>query len=311
MNIILVTGGTGFVGSNLCSRLVLDSNNYVICLDNLYSSSVSNISHLLSADNFKFVQHDVINPYIAKVNEIYHLACPASPTHYQRDPIYTTKTSVIGSLNMLELAKQCNAKILLTSTSEIYGDPLVHPQIESYWGNVNTTGIRSCYDEGKRCAESLFADYHRVYDVDTKIVRLFNTYGPGMAPDDGRVVSNFIVQSLQKQNLTIYGDGSQTRSFQYVDDLTNGLILMMASTESGPINIGNPGEFTIGELANKIIELTGAAVSIINAPLPLDDPKQRKPDITLAKNKLNWQPHVQLTQGLAYTVSYFERLLQL
>lgn len=307
MKKILVTGGAGFIGSHLCDRLLREGND-VICLDNYFTGSKDNISHLLGNDHFELVRHDVINPYHAEVDEIYNLACPASPPHYQYNPIKTIKTSVMGAINMLGLAKRTRAKILQASTSEVYGDPAIHPQVESYWGNVNPIGIRSCYDEGKRCAETLFMDYHRQNGVRIKIIRIFNTYGPRMNPNDGRVVSNFIVQALKGEDITIYGDGTQTRSFQYVDDLIEVMIRMMATRDDfiGPVNTGNPGEFTMLELAQKIIELTGSRSKIVYRPLPGDDPKQRKPDITLAKEKLDWEPKIRLEEGLKRTIAYFE-----
>lgn len=307
MKKILVTGGAGFIGSHLCDRLLREEND-VICLDNYFTGSKDNIRHLLGNDHFELVRHDVINPYHAEVDEIYNLACPASPPHYQYNPIKTIKTSVMGAINMLGLAKRTRAKILQASTSEVYGDPAIHPQVESYWGNVNPIGIRSCYDEGKRCAETLFMDYHRQNGVRIKIIRIFNTYGPRMNPNDGRVVSNFIVQALKGEDITIYGDGTQTRSFQYVDDLIEVMIRMMATRDDfiGPVNTGNPGEFTMLELAQKIIELTGSRSKIVYRPLPGDDPKQRKPDITLAKEKLDWEPKIRLEEGLKRTIAYFE-----
>ena len=307
MKKILVTGGAGFIGSHLCGRLLREGND-VICLDNYFTGSKDNIRHLLGNDHFELVRHDVINPYHAEVDEIYNLACPASPPHYQYNPIKTIKTSVMGAINMLGLAKRTRAKILQASTSEVYGDPAIHPQVESYWGNVNPIGIRSCYDEGKRCAETLFMDYHRQNGVRIKIIRIFNTYGPRMNPNDGRVVSNFIVQALKGEDITIYGDGTQTRSFQYVDDLIEVMIRMMATRDDfiGPVNTGNPGEFTMLELAQKIIELTGSRSKIVYRPLPGDDPKQRKPDITLAKEKLDWEPKIRLEEGLKRTIAYFE-----
>ena len=307
MKKILVTGGAGFIGSHLCDRLLREGND-VICLDNYFTGSKDNIRHLLGNDHFELVRHDVINPYHAEVDEIYNLACPASPPHYQYNPIKTIKTSVMGAINMLGLAKRTRAKILQASTSEVYGDPAIHPQVESYWGNVNPIGIRSCYDEGKRCAETLFMDYHRQNGVRIKIIRIFNTYGPRMNPNDGRVVSNFIVQALKGEDITIYGDGTQTRSFQYVDDLIEVMIRMMATRDDfiGPVNTGNPGEFTMLELAQKIIELTGSRSKIVYRPLPGDDPKQRKPDITLAKEKLDWEPKIRLAEGLKRTIAYFE-----
>lgn len=311
MKKILVTGGAGFVGSHLCERLLNEGNN-VICLDNYFTGDKRNILHLMDNHLFEVVRHDVIMPYFAEVDQIYNLACPASPIHYQYNPIKTTKTSVMGAINMLGLAKRIKATILQASTSEVYGDPEVHPQREEYWGHVNPIGIRSCYDEGKRCAETLFMDYHNQNNVDIKIIRIFNTYGPRMHPNDGRVVSNFIIQALQNKDITIYGDGSQSRSFQYVDDLVEGTISMMNSKDFiGPVNIGNPNEFTILELAQKIIELTGSKSKIINLPMPSDDPTQRQPDISLAKEKLNnWEPKVQLNEGLTETIRYFEQLLK-
>jgi len=307
---VLVTGGSGFIGSHLCTRL-LDSGCDVLCLDNLYSGEKDNIAHLLDSPYFEFVRHDVTFPFYAEVDEIYNLACPASPIHYQRDPVQTTKTSVHGAINMLGLAKRTGAKILQASTSEVYGDPEIHPQTEDYWGNVNPIGIRSCYDEGKRCAETLFMDYHRQHQVKTKIVRIFNTYGPRMHPNDGRVVSNFIVQALQGQDITIYGDGSQTRSFCYVDDLVTGLMLMMESNDSvtGPINLGNPVEQTIKELSSQIVAMVGSKSKIIFKDMPQDDPKRRKPDISQAKNLLNWSPACELEVGLNETINYFRSQL--
>ena len=296
---ILVTGGAGFIGSHLCTRLV-EEDNEVICLDNFYTGSRENVEHLLGNKNFKLIQHNIIDPFWTDVDEIYNLACPASPIHYQLNPIQTTKVSVIGAINMLELARRSNAKILQASTSEIYGDPDVHPQVEGYWGNVNTVGTRSCYDEGKRCAETLFTDYFRQYNIKIKIVRIFNTYGPRMQPNDGRVVSNFFKQALSGEDSTIYGDGSQTRSFQYVDDLIEGFIRMMNSKDSftGPVNLGNPGEYTIREIAEKIIEITNSDSQIKYYPLPNDDPRRRKPDISLAKEQLGWEPKISLDEGL-------------
>ena len=303
---VLVTGGAGFIGSHLCARL-LDEGNEVLCVDNLYSSRKRNIVHLLDHPMFDFQRHDVTFPLYVEVDEIYSLACPASPVHYQRDPVQTTKTSVHGSINMLGLAKRTNAKILLTSTSEVYGDPEVHPQVETYWGNVNPIGIRSCYDEGKRCAETLFFDYRRQHGMDAKVVRLFNTYGPRMALDDGRVVSNFIVQALKGEEITIFGSGEQTRSFCYVDDTVDALRRMMDTPAevSGPVNVGNPGEFTMLELANEVLTQTGSESKIKFHPLPLDDPRRRKPDITLAKGLLEWEPRVPLADGLGPTIEYF------
>ncbi|GAB6394436.1 MAG: SDR family oxidoreductase [Bacteroidales bacterium] len=309
MKQILVTGGAGFIGSHLCERL-LHEGNIVICMDNYFTGRKQNIIHLLGNPNFELVRHDVTFPYYVEVDEIYNLACPASPVHYQYDPVSTVKTSVIGAINMLGLAKRIKARILQASTSEVYGDPTVHPQEENYWGNVNPIGIRSCYDEGKRCAETLFMDYHRQNKVDVKIVRIFNTYGPRMRPDDGRVVSNFIIQALKGEDLTVYGDGTQTRSFQYVDDLVEGLAGMMATEHfTGPVNLGNPREFTMLELAEQVIRLTGSSSQITFLPLPSDDPKQRKPDIRLAKEKLNgWEPKVSLEEGLNPTIEYFRNI---
>ena len=311
MKRILVTGGAGFIGSHLCERLLKEGND-VICLDNFFTGSKKNIVHLLDNKYFELVRHDVIDPYKAEVDEIYNLACPASPIHYQYNPIKTVKTSVMGAINMLGLAKRLKAKILQASTSEVYGDPAIHPQVESYWGNVNCFGPRSCYDEGKRLAETLFLNYHTQNNVKIKIIRIFNTYGPRMHPNDGRVVSSFIVQALTNKPITIYGDGSQTRSFQYVDDLLNGMIKMMNSDDSfiGPVNIGNPGEFTIKQLAEKVIDMTGSKSQIVYEPLPGDDPVRRKPDISLAMEKLDWQPVVKLEQGLANTIAYFDELLK-
>ncbi|GAB1358495.1 SDR family oxidoreductase [Porphyromonadaceae bacterium] len=308
MKRILITGGAGFIGSHLCERL-LNEGNDVICLDNYFTGSKMNVLHLVGNPRFEIVRHDVTTPYYAEVDEIYNLACPASPIHYQYNPIKTTKTSVMGAINMLGLAKRTRAKILQASTSEVYGDPAIHPQVEEYWGNVNPIGVRSCYDEGKRCAETLFMDYYRQNGVKIKIVRIFNTYGPRMHPNDGRVVSNFIVQALKGKNITIYGEGNQTRSFQYVDDLVEGMIRMMASPNDfiGPVNIGNPGEFTIRELAEKVIELTGSRSKLIYEPLPSDDPKQRRPDIALANKMLSgWEPLIHLEEGLIKTIDYFK-----
>lgn len=307
MKKILVSGGAGFIGSHLCTRLIRDGH-YVICLDNLFTGSEDNIIHLKSNPAFEFVRHDVEVPFEAEVDEIYNLACPASPIHYQYDAIKTIRTSVLGAINMLELAKKADAKIMQASTSEVYGDPVVHPQVESYWGNVNPIGIRSCYDEGKRCSETLFMDYHRQNGVRIKIIRIFNTYGPRMLPDDGRVVSNFVVQALRNEDITIYGSGRQTRSFQYVDDLIEGMVRMMNSEDDfiGPINLGNPNEFSILELAEKIISLTDSQSKLIFKPLPHDDPKQRQPDITLAKDKLGWQPTIELEEGLCQMIEYFK-----
>lgn len=310
MKRILVTGGAGFVGSHLCERLINDGND-VICLDNYYTGSKSNVYNLINNPRFELVRHDVILPYYAEVDEIYNLACPASPIHYQHDPIQTVKTSFLGAFNMLGLAKRTGAKILQASTSEVYGDPIIHPQIESYWGNVNPIGIRSNYDEGKRIAETLFMDYHRQHNINIKIIRIFNTYGTNMNPNDGRVVSNFIVQALNNENITIYGDGTQTRSFQYVDDLIEGMTRMMDTDNSiiVPVNIGNPTEFTILELAEKIIKLTKSKSKIIFNPLPQDDPTQRKPNIEYAKKILNWEPKIQLDEGLLKTIEYFKSIL--
>jgi UDP-glucuronate decarboxylase len=311
MKKILVTGGAGFIGSHLCERLLKEGNE-VICLDNYFTGSKRNIVHLLDNPYFELVRHDVCTPYFIEVDQIYNLACPASPIHYQYNPIKTIKTSVMGALNMLGLAKRINARILQASTSEVYGDPMVHPQVETYWGNVNPIGERSCYDEGKRCAETLFFDYYKQNNVDIKIIRIFNTYGPKMHPNDGRVVSNFIVQALKGEDITVAGDGSQTRSFQYVDDLLEGMIRMMQTDKgfTGPVNIGNPNEFTILELAKKVIELTGSKSKIKYIPLPSDDPTQRKPDISLAKKKLSWQPTIQLNKGLTKTIEYFDATLR-
>ena len=310
MKKILVTGGAGFIGSHLCKKLTLQGN-HVLCVDNYFTGSYKNIRELFDYKNFEVIRQDVCFPLYVEVDEIYNLACPASPVHYQHDPIQTMKTSILGAYNMLGLAKRTGAKILQASTSEIYGDPEVHPQIESYWGNVNPIGPRSCYDEGKRAAETLFMDYHKIHGVKTKIVRIFNTYGPNMSKDDGRVVSNFINQALNNEDITIYGDGSQTRSFQYIDDLIDGLMKMMASSDSitGPINIGNPNEFTMLELAVKVIELTESKSKIVFLPLPQDDPKQRQPNISLARNELLWKPTIQLERGLMETISYFKKTL--
>jgi UDP-glucuronate decarboxylase len=312
MKRILVTGGAGFVGSHLCERL-LDEGNLVICLDNYFTGDKRNIVHLMNNPMFELVRHDVIMPYFVEVDQIYNLACPASPIHYQYNPIKTIKTSVMGAINMLGLAKRIKARILQASTSEVYGDPQVHPQTESYWGHVNPIGIRSCYDEGKRCAETLFMDYHNQNNVDIKIIRIFNTYGPRMHPNDGRVVSNFIIQALKNQDITVYGDGQQSRSFQYVDDLVEGMIRMMNSENGfiGPVNIGNPNEFTILELAEKVIKLTNSKSKIIHLKAPQDDPTQRQPNIKLAKEKLNgWEPKIQLEQGLVKTIDYFNALIK-
>ena len=311
MKRILVTGGAGFVGSHLCKRL-LDEGNEVICLDNYFTGSKSNILDLLNNPFFEIVRHDITEPYFAEVDEIYNLACPASPVHYQYNPIKTIKTSVLGAINVLGLAKRVKARVLQASTSEVYGDPHVHPQSESYWGNVNPIGLSSCYDEGKRCAETLFVDYHLQNNVDIKIIRIFNTYGPNMNPNDGRVVSNFIVQALNGEDITIFGDGSQTRSFQYVDDLVEGMIRMMNSEKEflGPVNLGNPNEFTMIELAEKILEFTRSKSKIIHMPLPQDDPKQRQPDISLAQEKLKgWKPNIELEEGLVKTIEYFKGII--
>lgn len=308
---ILITGGAGFLGSHLCERL-LSEGYEVLCVDNFYTGRRANIAHLLSNPYFEVMRHDICFPLYVEVDEIYNLACPASPIHYQFDPVQTTKTSVHGAINMLGLAKRLKIKILQASTSEVYGDPTVHPQPETYWGNVNPIGLRSCYDEGKRCAETLFFDYHRQHKLKIKVARIFNTYGPRMHPNDGRVVSNFIMQALRGEDITVYGDGSQTRSFCYVDDMIEGLVRLMNSPDdfTGPVNLGNPVEFTILELAEKVIELTGSKSGIVFKPLPADDPKQRQPDITLAKERLNWQPAVPLTDGLQKTIEYFRLLIK-
>jgi len=309
---ILVTGGAGFIGSHLCKDLLKDGHQ-VICVDNFYSCDRRNIFNLLENPRFELIRHDVNFPLYVEVDEIYNLACPASPVHYQRDPVQTTKTNVIGAINMLGLAKRVKAKILQASTSEVYADPQIHPQPESYWGHVNPSGIRSCYDEGKRCAETLFFDYNRQHDLDIRVVRIFNTYGPKMHPEDGRVVSNFIVQALTHQDITIYGDGSQTRSFQYVDDLIIGMRLMMDNTENflGPVNLGNPGEFSIRELAELVLEAIPESRSkMVFKSLPLDDPTQRKPDISVAETKLNWVPKTPLKDGLKATIEYFKQVIQ-
>lgn len=307
---ILITGGAGFLGSNLAERLLSDGNE-VIVADNFYTGTKDNIAHLLDDPHFELIRHNITFPLYLEVDEIYNLACPASPVHYQHDPVQTTKTSVHGAINMLGLAKRVKAKILQASTSEVYGDPEVHPQTEDYWGRVNCTGIRACYDEGKRCAETLFFDYWRQYQLKIKVIRIFNTYGPKMHPNDGRVVSNFIVQALQNQDITLYGDGEQTRSFCFVDDLLEGMVRMMNSDDSfiGPVNLGNPEEFTIKQLAEKVIRLTGSSSKISYEALPQDDPKQRRPDISLAKEKLQWQPSIKLEEGLKKTIAYFEKLL--
>jgi UDP-glucuronate decarboxylase len=310
MNRILVTGGAGFLGSHLCDRLIKDGHD-VLCLDNFFTGSKQNIAHLIGNPNFELMRHDVTYPLSVEVDQIFNLACPASPIHYQLDPVQTTKTSVHGAINVLDLALRLKARVFQASTSEVYGDPEQHPQQESYWGRVNPIGPRSCYDEGKRCAETLYFDYHRQYNLDIKVVRIFNTYGPRMHPNDGRVVSNFIVQALKGENITMYGTGSQTRSFCYVDDLIEGFVRMMATEKgvTGPINLGNPGEFTMLELAEKVIQLTGSKSKLVFMPLPTDDPKQRQPDITLAKENLGWQPKVNLEDGLKETISYFKKLL--
>jgi UDP-glucuronate decarboxylase len=307
---ILVTGGAGFLGSHLCDRLIGRGED-VLCVDNFFTGTKRNVEHLLGNSRFELVRHDVTFPLYVEVDRIFNLACPASPIHYQFDPVQTTKTSVHGAINMLGLAKRVKARILQASTSEVYGDPEVHPQPESYWGRVNCVGTRSCYDEGKRCAETLFFDYQRQHGLDIKVIRIFNTYGPRMHPNDGRVVSNFVVQALRGEDLTIYGDGSQTRSFCYVDDLIEGMLRMMDSEKGfhGPVNLGNPGEFTMRELAEKVIRLTGSKSRLVNKPLPPDDPKQRKPDISLAGDKLGWAPKVPLEDGLKETITYFKKLL--
>jgi UDP-glucuronate decarboxylase len=307
---VLVTGGAGFLGSHLCERLLAEGKD-VICLDNFYSGTKDNIAHLMREPHFELMRHDVTFPLYVEVDEIFNLACPASPVHYQRDPVQTTKTSVHGAINMLGLAKRTKARILQASTSEVYGDPEIHPQPESYWGRVNPLGIRSCYDEGKRCAETLFFDYHRQHKLDIKVVRIFNTYGPRMHPNDGRVVSNFVVQALRGEDITIYGDGSQTRSFCFVDDLIEGLMRMMVSPAevTGPINIGNPSEFSILELAETVLRLVGGSSKLVRMPLPQDDPKQRQPDIAMAKRILGWEPRVQLEDGLTQTIGYFRTFL--
>ena len=309
MKRILVSGGAGFIGSHLCTRLVNEGHD-VICLDNFFTGSKDNIKHLMGNHHFEVVRHDVTYPYSAEVDEIYNLACPASPIHYQHDPIQTAKTSVMGAINMLGLAMRLDAKILQASTSEVYGDPIIHPQPESYWGNVNPVGYRSCYDEGKRCAETLFMDYYRQNQTRIKIIRIFNTYGPRMLPNDGRVVSNFIIQALNNEDITIYGDGKQTLSFQYIDDLIEGMVRMMDTEDdfTGPINIGNPNEFPVLELAERVIRMTGSTSKIVFKPLPTDDPKQRQPDIKLAKEKLGWQPTVELEDGLKRMIEYFKNV---
>jgi len=307
---ILVTGGAGFLGSHLCDRLLRDGHD-VLCLDNFFTGTKANVDHLLDHPRFELMRHDVTFPLYVEVDQIYNLACPASPVHYQHDPVQTTKTSVHGAINMLGLAKRLRARIFQASTSEVYGDPAVHPQTESYWGNVNPIGIRSCYDEGKRCAETLFFDYHRQHALQIKVARIFNTYGPRMHPNDGRVVSNFIVQALKGEDITLYGEGQQTRSFCYVSDLIEGFVRFMATDAAftGPVNLGNPVEFTIRQLAEMVVELTGAKSKIVHRPLPADDPMQRKPDIALARSKLNWEPVVPLREGLVQTIAYFDQLL--
>jgi UDP-glucuronate decarboxylase len=310
MKRILVTGGSGFLGSHLCERLLREDHE-VLCVDNYFTGRRENIEHLIGHKRFDLMRHDITFPLYVEVDQIYNLACPASPVHYQFDPVQTTKTSVIGAINMLGLAKRVKARILQASTSEVYGDPAVHPQTEDYWGNVNPIGIRSCYDEGKRCAETLFFDYNRQHKLDVKVMRIFNTYGPRMHPNDGRVVSNFIVQALKGENITIYGDGSQTRSFCYVDDLIDGMVRLMNSRDgfTGPVNVGNPGEFTMLELAEKVLTQVGGPSKIVFMPLPQDDPKQRQPDIRLAKSELGWEPRVRLDDGLRETIAYFRNLL--
>ena len=307
---ILVTGGAGFIGSHLCKKL-LELNNEVICMDNFFTGTKDNIAQLFDNPSFEVMRHDVVLPYSLEADEIYNLACPASPTHYQFDGVQTIKTSVMGAINALDMARRTRAKVLQTSTSEVYGDPTIHPQVESYWGNVNPIGIRSCYDEGKRCAETLFMDYHRMNNVRIKLIRIFNTYGPNMDPEDGRVVSNFIIQCLKGKDITIYGDGSQTRSFQYIDDLIDAMVKMMATSDSftGPVNIGNPNEMSMVDLANLIIELTNSKSKIVFSDLPLDDPRKRKPDISLAKQALNWEPKVPVREGLLATIEYFKKII--
>ena len=306
----LITGGAGFIGSHICERL-LDRGEEVLCLDNFFTGDKRNVEHLLGHPRFELIRHDVTEPILLEVDRIYNMACPASPVHYQYNPIKTVKTNVMGAMNMLGVASRVKARILQASTSEVYGDPHVHPQVEAYWGNVNTIGIRSCYDEGKRVAETLFFDYHRQNKVDIRVARIFNTYGPRMDPDDGRVVSNFIVQALRGEPITIYGEGNQTRSFCYVDDLVNGLIALMDCDDfTGPVNLGNPGEFTIAELANEVLAMTGSKSKIDYRPLPSDDPVRRQPDISLAKSKLNWQPAIPLQEGLKKAIAYFDKLLK-
>jgi UDP-glucuronate decarboxylase len=307
---ILITGGSGFIGSHLCKKL-LNEGNEIICLDNFHTGSKMNILDLLNNPYFEIVRHNVILPIHLEVDEIYNLACPASPIHYQYDPIQTIKTSVMGAINVLDLAKRLDIRVLQASTSEVYGDPTIHPQTEDYWGNVNPIGIRSCYDEGKRCAETLYFDYYLQYGVDIKVIRIFNTYGPNMHPNDGRVVSNFIIQALKGEDITVYGDGSQSRSFCFVDDLVDGIVKMMGTEKgfNGPVNLGNPVEFTIMELAEKVLELTDSKSKIVFKPLPQDDPKQRCPDISLAKSKFNWEPYIKLEDGLMKTIEYFKEIL--
>lgn len=307
---IMITGGAGFIGSHLCDRL-LERGDEVLCVDNFFTGARSNVEHLIGHTRFELMRHDVTFPLFVETDQIYNMACPASPVHYQFDPVQTTKTSVHGAINMLGLAKRTKARILQASTSEVYGDPNIHPQTEDYWGHVNPIGPRSCYDEGKRCAETLFFDYHRQHQLDIKVARIFNTYGPRMHPNDGRVVSNFIVQALRGEDITLYGDGEQTRSFCYVDDLVDGLIALMDSPEgvTGPINLGNPGEFTIKELAEQVIDLTGSPSNMVHKPLPQDDPRQRQPDISRAADQLNWAPKVALRDGLTKTIAYFDGLL--
>jgi UDP-glucuronate decarboxylase len=307
---IMITGGAGFIGSHLCDRL-LERGDEVLCVDNFFTGARSNVEHLIGHTRFELMRHDVTFPLFVETDQIYNMACPASPVHYQFDPVQTTKTSVHGAINMLGLAKRTKARILQASTSEVYGDPNIHPQTEDYWGHVNPIGPRSCYDEGKRCAETLFFDYHRQHQLDIKVARIFNTYGPRMHPNDGRVVSNFIVQALKGEDITLYGDGEQTRSFCYVDDLVDGLIALMDSPEgvTGPINLGNPGEFTIKELAEQVIDLTGSPSNMVHKPLPQDDPRQRQPDIRRAADQLNWAPKVALRDGLRKTIAYFDGLL--
>lgn len=307
---ILITGGSGFIGSHLCKKL-LNEGNEIICLDNFHTGSKMNILDLLNNPYFEIVRHNVILPIHLEVDEIYNLACPASPIHYQYDPIQTIKTSVMGAINVLDLAKRLDIRVLQASTSEVYGDPTIHPQTEDYWGNVNPIGIRSCYDEGKRCAETLYFDYYLQYGVDIKVIRIFNTYGPNMHPNDGRVVSNFIMQALKGEDITVYGDGSQSRSFCFVDDLVDGIVKMMGTEKgfNGPVNLGNPVEFTIMELAEKVLELTDSKSKIVFKPLPQDDPKQRCPDISLAKSKFNWEPYIKLEDGLMKTIEYFKEIL--